>query len=1043
MMDLFQDVIDGMAGGIAIFDADERLIGCNEKYRRLFPELTDEELLKSGTRYENLARVAARRGLVIGADEGIEEQVKQRLVRFRTPVSPFEVARSDGTWIRSTNKRTIDGRTICVREDITDARRAEQALREAEWHYRGILDDLTDMFLRADMDGRVVMVSPSVKSLFGYEPEEFIGRKLVELYVHPVDRENYLREIRERGRVTSHRTLVRRKDGREIWIATSGQYFYDTTGNVLGVQGTSRDVTNEYIARVALEESEARLSDAQRIARIGSWERNLHDGVLWWSDEVYRLFGLTPGAIEPTFEFLTESTHPDDRDRVVAATIRMRQQGGSYNIDHRIISPTGEVRWLNQQAELALDDAGNPIALHGTTHDISDRKHAEEKIGDLNAQLEARVAERTRELVESEARFEDFALLGAGWFWEMDSDHRFTWFSVDSPISRDMLGIRRWEVGDDYLELTDWSRIRAHLSNHEAFREVEVVIKGKNEAAAWISTSAKPMFDADGRYLGHRGVTRDVSDKRGFELALSVQRERFDNLIAVTSQGYWHCDADGRTLDLNPAMCEILGRSRKEVLGRFIYEFADADNRRVFDQQLDLRRRGVRGAYEIELLHSNGSSIACISNPTPIYSPAGEHLGSIGFWTDISKNKEIQASLEEANSVAQKANQAKTEFLSSMSHELRTPLNAILGFAQLLETDSTYPLVDDQMESVRQVLKGGTYLLGLIEEVLDLAKIEGGNVDLSIENVNVGSIVADCIDVLLPVATNAGITIESEIETGEETWILADRTRLKQILLNLLSNAIKYNSRNGRITIANTMVVQNVSEKSSQSMHRITVSDTGLGIPAQSHGLVFQPFDRLGREFGEIEGTGIGLSISKNLVELMGGRIGFESEDEQGTTFWIDLPISDTKGQVSLRQMDDNKWLDTVTKPDKSAQRTILYVEDNPANLSLMEKIVGRLPGFTLISAHTAELGLDIARQHVPEIIILDINLPGMDGYDALERLKRYEETRDIPVIAISSNAMPVSVRKGLDAGFLDYLTKPINISTLLEALENASNVDR
>ena len=1041
MTDLFQDVIEGMAEGFALYDAEECLVRCNERFRELYPSYTKAGLLTPGLKYADLVRIGVERGLVLSAFDRVEDYVKDRLAEFRDPTGPFEVARANGTWVRCVNKKTRDGRTICLREDITDFKRTQEALTESERKYREIFDNLTDVFYRADSDGRIIVVSPSVKDLFGYEPDEVIGQQLADYYFNPEDRQRFLCAIHDNGgQITGFSARLRRKNGSGVWISTSARTIRDASGDFVAIEGIARDVTNEHNGRLALEEIEARLTDAQRIARIGSWERDIHGDTLWWSHEVYRIFGLDPLAIQPSYEVITSAIHPDDREGALSAINRSREQGRTLDLDHRIVAPNGDIRWVRQQAEVILDSAGNPAVLRGTIHDVTIRKQAEEKIRELNADLEGRVDERTKELAASEQRFKDFAETGADWFWETGPENQITWFSLNAPCTRAMLGMRRWEIGDDAPGLTDWTEFRSYMIKHEAFQDLEVAIRGVNEVPTWLSISGRPLFGDDGRYLGHRGVTRDVTEKRGVELALSAQRKLFDQLITTTSQGYWYIDLEGGTLDVNPAMCEILGRPRDEVIGRSILEFVDAANQRIFAEQLDLRRLGIHGAYEIELQRADGASVACINNPTQIVSPSGQRVGSIGLFTDISGIKQIQASLEEANLVARNASQAKTEFLSSMSHELRTPLNAILGFGQLLELDTSYPLVDDQIDSVRQILKSGTYLLGLIEEVLDLAKIEGGNTDLSIEDVAIASIVADCIEVLRPLASNADIGIENRVDAASDLWVLADRTRLKQVLLNLLSNAIKYNAPGGQVTISNTMFDRRHAGTVPANMHRVMVTDTGLGIPEQSRAAVFQPFERLGREVGEIEGTGIGLSISRRLVDLMGGIIDFESQEGRGTTFWVDLPVSMTRTRVSLTDTDDTKRNLAANDQAAASSHTVLYIEDNPANLRLMERIVRHVPNFTLMSTHTAELGLEMARRHRPEVVILDINLPGMDGFEALARLRRYEETRDIPVIALSANAMPSTIQKGLAAGFRNYLTKPINVSELLEALSSLSD---
>ena len=379
---------------------------------------------------------------------------------------------------------------------------------------------------------------------------------------------------------------------------------------------------------------------------------------------------------------------------------------------------------------------------------------------------------------------------------------------------------------------------------------------------------------------------------------------------------------------------------------------------------------------------------------------------------------------------AEDANLAKSHFLSSMSHELRTPLNAILGFGQLLVTDSKEPLSASQKENVDQILKAGEHLFGLINEVLDLSKIESGKVALDLRDVATGDVIAESLSLTEGLAERHGIGVVNACTDAGLEAVWADHSRFRQVLLNLLSNAVKYNKPAGTVTVG--------CAKTDDGMLRITVADTGPGIPKDKHGALFEPFSRLGAESTDIEGTGIGLTITRQLAELMRGRIGFESRVGRGSTFWIDLPLA---GEGAAREEAARISQATKARAPRKAgpgSRTVLYVEDNPANLKLMEEIIRRVPDISLLSAHSAELGLELAQTEKPNLIIMDINLPGMDGYQALEHLHAHRTTSNIPVIALSANAMPGEVEKGLLAGFHTYLTKPIKIDEVLTAIEDA-----
>jgi len=407
----------------------------------------------------------------------------------------------------------------------------------------------------------------------------------------------------------------------------------------------------------------------------------------------------------------------------------------------------------------------------------------------------------------------------------------------------------------------------------------------------------------------------------------------------------------------------------------------------------------------------------------------------LGVVQDITKRKAAENALIEARKEAEDANRAKSQFLSSMSHELRTPMNAIMGFGQLLNMDTSAPLTDNQSENVNEILKASDHLLELINEVLDLAKIEAGRIDLSIEDVILSDVITESLQLILPLAVKRGISIELYREETEidfnnisafKNSVRADYTRLKQVIINFLSNAVKYNTENGKITI-----------KCSESKEhtRISVSDTGEGLNQEQQEQLFTAFNRLGAENTEIEGTGIGLVISHNIIDLMGGEIGVESEPGVGSTFWFELPSS-----IISDSTEGNEQTSSELEVSIEATRSVLYIEDNPANLRLVSQLLGCLPNLTMWTAHEPLLGLELAEEHKPDLILLDINLPGIDGFEVLNLLRQRAATKNTPVIAISANAMPKDIEKGLAAGFNNYITKPIDVNELLMAVDEKLN---
>ncbi|WP_264665334.1 PocR ligand-binding domain-containing protein [Azospirillum fermentarium] len=383
-----------------------------------------------------------------------------------------------------------------------------------------------------------------------------------------------------------------------------------------------------------------------------------------------------------------------------------------------------------------------------------------------------------------------------------------------------------------------------------------------------------------------------------------------------------------------------------------------------------------------------------------------------------------QDELRVAKETAESANRAKSDFLSSMSHELRTPLNAILGFAQILDSPLSAPLDDKQRFRVQQIMKGGNHLLSLINEVLDLARIESGVLSLSVEPIETKALMTEVLELTRAFPTRCNMAVQDwNVADNLAERVRADYMRLKQVLLNLTSNAVKYNRAGGTVHLA--------AEAGSGGSVRFVVRDDGPGIPPEKHPLLFQPFNRLGAETTEIEGTGVGLTITKRMVEAMDGRIGFETEVGRGTTFWVEVPASQDPLAAPPDTVED-KARDAMRIAAAGVPRRLLYVEDNPANLQLMRELVAELPGFTLASAPTAEIGIEVAAMTQPDVIVLDVNLPGMNGIEALGLLKADPRTSRIPVIALSANVNPSVIRRGVEAGFLHYLAKPLDISLFL-----------
>lgn len=764
----------------------------------------------------------------------------------------------------------------------------EKSLREVEYSY--ITLDRHAIVSIADAAGRITYVNDRFCDISGYSREELLGQnhRIVKSKRHTAAFYSEMWQAIRQGKVWNGVICNLRKDGREYWVDSTIVPFLDERGVPYQYVSARTDIT-------ALRINEERLQRSQSFANIGTWDWNIQTGELYWSERIAPLFGYHDPKTETTYENFLNAVHPDDRQSVVDAVNACVEGGARYEIEHRVIWPSGETRWLLERGDVERSEAGEPLHMLGVVQDITQRKQIEEA------------------LQESEEQF------------------RATAEAAQDAII----------VIDDQERVTFWNRAAESIFGYAA---LEVI----------------------GKKL-HRLVLP--------EAMLDAQQQRYRH-YQLTGEG------------------SALGTTRELI--------AQDRNGRQFPVEVSLSQVNIDG-----------------------------HRHAVGIARDISARKQAQAALVEAKEEAESANRAKSQFLSSMSHELRTPMNAIIGFAQLMEMDAD-SLDETQRDNVSEILRAGRHLLDLINDVLDLAKIEAGYIDLAIEAVALADVLAECSSLMAPLAQARGIAMTAlwngeQVQSGQlplEMAVRADRTRLKQVLLNLLSNAVKYNREMGRIVIR--------CEPVAGGKIRVSVSDSGPGIDPKWQEHLFEAFNRLEAAQSTIEGSGIGLVISRNIVELMGGTIGFSSQVGEGSTFWIELPQD-----LSLaRQPAVTQQEQTAAPGVRPAEHTVLYIEDNPANLRLVSQLFAQRPRIRLLSAHNGELGLALARQYRPDLILADINLPGMSGVELIKQLRQSAELAGTPVIAISANAMHADIAAAIAAGFDHYITKPIDIRALLRAVD-------
>ena len=554
---------------------------------------------------------------------------------------------------------------------------------------------------------------------------------------------------------------------------------------------------------------------------------------------------------------------------------------------------------------------------------------------------------------------------------------------------------------------------------------VSEVFRHKTRERIWIRENAHLVRAADGVPLYYEGTVEDITQQRRTELALQASERRFRAFTERSQVLTVVCDADGIVSYASPAAQRLLGLAPQALLGTRTFDWLHPDDvasaLAEMTQVLSFSNSGEESVMRVRHADGEWRHLAMLANnclADPAVGGIVLNLRDVSGRTRAQQalrmlNAELEQrvqqrtlELEHARDEAESANRAKSEFLSRMSHELRTPLHAILGFGRLLDLDAALPPA--ARARVGEILHAGDRLLGMIDELLDLARIDTGHLPLRLDAVALAPLVEECLQAVAPLARRHGVQLPDAQALSLPGSVVADRERLQQVLLNLLSNAVEQSRAGGRVGVQ--------AERDGDTL-MLGVSDDGPGLDAAQKDRLFHAFERLGADRGAADGAGTGLALSKRLVELMRGQIGLDSEPGVGSRFWVRLGAAD----------------DTATDAG-----TVLYIEDNAVNVLLMEAMLGQQTRLRLISADLPEAGLQMAHAQRPDLILLDIQLPGIDGFEVLRRLRADAATRDIPVIAVSANAMPADIERGRLAGFDDYLTKPIDQQVLVAALHRA-----
>jgi PAS domain S-box-containing protein len=928
-------------------------------------------------------------------------------------------------------------------------RHTNATLQVSEARLAVTLNSIGDAVVATDAAARVTLLNPLAERLTGWTQAEAAGRPVDEIFriVNQETRQPAAIPIMaalEHGTIqgmANHTVLIAR-DGSERSIADSCAPIRNPDSQVVGAVLIFRDVTEEYATQQSLRDSAALIQTILNTVVDGVITLHANGGIVERTNPAAEhMFGYAAAElVGQKFSLLIpELDHDQHNDSIeyYAPSDEARAAG----LGREVLGRRKDGRLFPLEIAISEMWLGGRRYFTGVLRDISARRRAEEALLKAGALQSA---------IFNSANFSSIATDANGviQIFNVGAERMLGYEAADvmnkitpADISDPQEVIARAkalsaELGTAITPGFDALVFKASRGIEDIY-ELTYIRKDGSRFAAVVSVTA--LRDAENAIIGYLLIGTDNTARKQVEAEQKLLDQRLrDQQFYTRSLFEANIDAimttspSGIVTDVNKQMETLTGCTRDELIGApFKNHFTDPE-RAEASIQLVLSERQITN-YELTVRSRDGEETVVSFNATTFYDRERRLQGVFAAARDITERERLYQMLQEKNvelesakSIAEKANLAKSDFLSSMSHELRTPLNAILGFAQVIESGFPLP-TPSQKRGLDQILKAGWYLLELINEILDLARIESGRLTLSREPVSLDHLILECQAMIEPQAQKRDLGIRfPHFESPH--FVLADRTRLKQVLINLLFNAVKYNKPGGTVVVDCTTVPPHSI--------RISISDTGEGLPPEKLAQLFQPFNRLGKESGVEEGTGIGLVVAKQLVELMGGVIGVDSTVGAGTVFWVELSLCDPP-RLNHAAPDSaaHVWSAAV---GGAAQRTLLYVEDNPANLQLVEELITRRPDLRLLSAADGNLGIELAREFIPDVILMDINLPGINGIEVMKILRADPATAYIPIVAISANAIPIDIRKGMEAGFFRYLTKPIVVSEFMDALSMA-----
>ncbi len=1018
----FRILVDTIPDLVWLKNADGVYLTCNKMFERFFG--ASEENIVGKTDYDFVNRELAdffrdhdRKAMAAGVPTSNEEWVtfaddkhEALLLTTKTPMY-----NSDGTLVG----------VLGIGRDITESKQSEKAIRASEQKLSRIFATMSDAFVSVDMDGYIKEFNFAYLEMLGYEADEIQGLTYMDITPekwHDMEASIIKEKVLVYGSSGVYQKEYCRKDGVIIPVELRASLFWGSDGNPSGMMAIVRDITERKQAESEFLNIQKNLLEAQRIAQIGNWELNLLDNNLTWSDEIFRIFEIDKEKFKASYNAFLEAIHPEDREAVDAAYINSLENRMPYEISHRLLMPDGRIKFVYEQCRTYFDSEGRPLSSIGTVQDITELKQAE------------------NELRKSEEKFAK-AFRSSSDIIAITTMNDGRIIEVNDRV-KELLGYTREEViGKTSNELNLFSD-----KSQRGYFIAAMLRDGyvHNLDVKYIAKSGKLIdTQVSGEFIELQGVKcmlvtiRDITARKIAEERMLLLNKTID----VASDGVYWMDLEGKFIYVNDSACTMLGYSRDELLELNVYDI----NPKVTEERWASLWEKIRvdKNYFSESVHCRKDGSTFPVEIVSTYLKFGDKEFINGFARDITERKKVDAELKEyrdnlekivqsrtnelliARDVANAANRAKSIFLANMSHEIRTPLNAVLGFAQLLERDSSMP--PQALKNVSTILKSGDHLLAIINDILEMARIESGRVEIQLKSIDLHSLLDDLAVMFHMRANEKGLMFTIDMSGNLPRYITTDLNKLRQILINLIGNAVKF-TNTGSIEL-------NAFPEGSENI-AIEIKDTGIGISSLDQGKIFSPFERTHSGEQAAGGTGLGLAISREYAHMLGGDITVVSDEGKGSSFHFVF-----NAPAAFEIPDSSYSSDKVTGiAQGQGEVRVLVVDDMRANRELLRMMLEPL-GFIVDEASNGKESIEKANSLTPRIILMDMVMPDMDGAEATRIIRSTYTMEQLAIIGISASVFDVDRQNFIDAGINAFIAKPFREQELYDVLGTHAGV--